>query len=133
MAIQITRQPDYRDLDLTFTSHPVTGDIAKKVGPQAVVRAVRHLVLTNFYERPFRASLGSNAVKLLFDLVNPITATFLENAIAEVINNFEPRVQLIRVQVGVDPDGNGYQAEITFLIRNMSAPLTTTLFLKRLR
>jgi hypothetical protein len=46
MAIQITRQPDYRDLDLTFTPHPVTGDIVKKVGPAAVTRAVRHLVLT---------------------------------------------------------------------------------------
>jgi phage baseplate assembly protein W len=133
MPIQVTRQPDYRDLDLSFEAHPVTGDVSKKVGAEALKRSVKTLVLTNFYERKFRHSIGSNATRMLFENVNPITATFLQNAIAEVIRNFEPRVTLLDVLVSVDADGNGYNAAVVFQVNNIAYPITTQFFLERIR
>ena len=64
------RALDYQDLDLDFIAHPVRKDIVKKTGPDAVARAIRNLVLTNFYDRPFRPYIGSNAQKLLFENIN---------------------------------------------------------------
>jgi phage baseplate assembly protein W len=140
MAQNIVRRPDYSDLDLDFIAHPTTGDVVKKTGVDAIKRSVRNLILTNFYDRPFRSYIGSNAQKILFDNINIFTATFLKDAIAEVITNFEPRVRLpdtemndSGIEVSVDPDLNGYNVRITFIIVNRGEPATINLFLERLR
>jgi phage baseplate assembly protein W len=127
------RVKDYRDLDLDFIAHPVTGDVSAKVGPDAVIRAIRNLVLTNFYDRPFHSNIGSNAQKLLFELINPLTSNLLEQFITETIDNFEPRADLIGVSVLADPDNNGYRAQIVFKVANRPDPIGTTLFLERIR
>lgn len=140
MVQKVTRRNDYSDLDLDFIPHPTTGDVVKKVGVDAIKRSVRNLILTNFYDRPFRSYIGSNAQRLLFDNINMFTATFLRDAIAEVITNFEPRVRLPNTQEGddgievsVNPDLNGYNVRITFIIVNRGEPATINLFLERLR
>ena len=97
--INISRQPDYSDLDLDFMVNPITGDINKKTGNDAVKRSIRNLIFTNYYERPFKSNIGSDVTKLLFDNVDVMTATFLEDAIIRLINNFEPRVKLQGVRV----------------------------------
>lgn len=127
------RQTDYSDLDLDFIAHPGTGDIVKKTGPDAVLRSIRNLVLTNFWDRPFRSYIGSSAQKLLFENINPMTARLLEQAISEVIINFEPRAILIDVRVFADPDNNGYTAKILTGINNRPEPYVTTVFLERIR
>ena len=93
-AQRVTRKYDYSDLDLDFIAHPTTKDVVKKTGIDSIRRSVRNLVLTNFYDRKFRSYIGSNTQKILFDNINPFTATFLKDAIIEVITNFEPRVKL---------------------------------------
>ena len=67
MVQKVTRRNDYSDLDLDFIAHPTTGDVVKKTGVDAIKRSVRNLILTNFYDRPFRSYIGSNAQKILFD------------------------------------------------------------------
>ena len=131
--IVISRSPDYSDLDLDFIPHRTTKDVLVKTGADAIKRSVRNLVLTNFYEKPFRPGIGSNAVKLLFDNITPLVANFLENAITEVIKNYEPRVEVLRVTVVPDYDNNGYTARLDFVILNRNEPLTTTIFLERTR
>jgi hypothetical protein len=129
----IARQPDYSDLDLDFIAHPTTGDIVKKKGIEAVKRSLRNLILTNFYDRPFRPGIGSNAQKLLFELPNHLTANFLTDAIKEVITKFEPRIILLGLDVNFDYDHNGYNVTITYSLVNRPEPLATTIFLERIR
>lgn len=131
--IVTSRTPDYSDLDLDFIAHPTTKDVAIKTGADAIKRSVRNLIMTNFYEKPFRPGIGSNATKLLFDNMSPLVSTFLENAIREVIRNYEPRVELISVVVQPDFDNNGYTARLDFIVINRNQPLTTTIFLERVR
>jgi phage baseplate assembly protein W len=133
MAQITSRQRDYTDLDLNFTANPVTKDIAVKVGPDAIARSVRNLVLTNFYDRPFRSYIGSNAQKLLFDNMDSSTARLLEQTIQQTIENFEPRVSVVGIKVLADPDNNRYLAKIAFAIDNRPEPFQTTLFLERIR
>ena len=133
MAIKTSRTYDYSDLDLDFIAHPTTGDVMKKTGVDAIKRSVRNLILTNFYDRPFQPWIGSNAQKLLFENANPLTAGFLKDAIKEVLINFEPRVRVDKVDVQFDYDNNGYRTTIYFTILNSGEPITSTLFLERIR
>lgn len=131
--ITISRQPDYSDLDLDFQINPITGDINKKVGTDAVKRSLRNLIFTNYYERPFKSELGSEVTRLLFDNVDVLTASFLEDAIIRLINKFEPRVRLNSVRVTADYDNNGFGVEIRYIVVNTETPATFNLFLERIR
>jgi phage baseplate assembly protein W len=132
MAIT-SRTPDYSDLDLDFLPHPTTGDVIRKTGADAIKRSVRNLILTNFYEKPFRPSIGSNTLRLLFDNITPLTSNFIRDAIFEVIRNYEPRVEIVDIKVDMDIDNNGYNVRFDFIVLNRNAPLTMSLFLERIR
>jgi len=127
------RQPKYKDLDLDFIAHPTTKDVVKKSGDEAIKKSVRNLILTNFYDRPFRHYIGSNVQKLLFENMSNLTANFIKDAIVEVISNYEPRVQLNNVVVEVNYDNNGYSVILQYIILNTSLPITTAVFLERIR
>ena len=47
----------YSDLNLSFTKNPATKDVAKLFDVQAIKRAVKNIILTNKYERPFNSCL----------------------------------------------------------------------------
>ena len=55
----------YKDVSLSFTRHPITGDIASLIDADAVKRSVRNLINTDFFERPFHPEIGSNIRKTL--------------------------------------------------------------------
>lgn len=129
----VSRKPTYSDLDLDFIAHPTTGDVVRKTGEDAIKRSVRNLILTNFYDRPFRSYIGSNAVKILFENANAITAALLKDAIREVIENYEPRVKLTDIEIEFDYDNNGYNATLRYIILNREQPSIITLFLERIR
>lgn len=123
----------WSDLDLDFAKHPITNDVVKKKGTEAIKRAVRNLILTNKYERVFRPDLGSGLQGLLFELVTPTTANVIEITIRELLNNHEPRVIVDDIRVQGDIDRNGYNVTIEFTPINTVQPLTIELFLERLR
>lgn len=131
---QKSRQNDYSDLDLDFLKNPTTKDVVIKRGEDAIKRSIRNLILTNFYDRPFRPSIGSNVQKLLFDeLADPLVKNLLESAIDETIYKFEPRVNLQFVEVIPDLDANGLTVRLQYTILNREEPVTTSLFLERIR
>lgn len=131
--IFINRQPDYSDLDLDFLMDPTTSDVVVKKGDEAIKRSIRNLILTNYYERPFRSYIGSNITKVLFDNFTAFSADNLKDAISDVINNFEPRVRLLNVEVSADMDRNGFNAQLYYVIKNREQPIITTIFLERIR
>lgn len=131
--IQISRTPDYSDLDLDFIPHPTTKDVVKKTGQDAIKRSLRNLILTNFYDRPFRSYLGSNAQRLLFETANPIVANLLKDAILEVVRNYEPRIDVQGLNVNFDYDNNGYNVTLQYSVKNRPEPVLVTIFLERLR
>jgi phage baseplate assembly protein W len=121
------------DLDLSFNPNPVTGDINPIRDIEAIKRSVKNLVLTNFQERPFQPEIGSGVRGLLFELADPITMHDIETAISRTINNFEPRVNLLEVNVNDDVDNNAYNVSITFQIIATEQVGNATIILERLR
>lgn len=131
--INISRQPDYSDLDLDFKINPITGDINKKKGADAVKRSIRNLIFTNYYERPFKMEIGSGVPRLLFDNVDIITASSIQDAIKILINTYERRVQLLDVSVYADIDNNGFNVQLSYIILNTETPASFNLFLEKIR
>ncbi len=86
----------YSDLDFNF-AQSTTKDVARKFDNNAIKQSLRNVVLTNFYERPFRPSLGANLVAKLFDQPSPGIVSEVQSDVRRAIVIFEPRVNLINV------------------------------------
>lgn len=123
----------FRDIDLDFARNIVTNDVNVVEDITAVKRAVKNLVQTNFYERPFQPELGCGIRELLFENFTPMTKVFLERKIEEVLINYEPRVDLQSVQVDDDQDGNRLVVDIYFYIVGVPGPQQVQTFLQRTR
>jgi phage baseplate assembly protein W len=127
----VSRQ--FKDLDLNFTIHPVRKDINKLFDERAIINAVKNIVLTNHYEKPFNPDYGSNVRGLLFENLDIITASAIEREIQQAITNYEPRVRLISVQVIPDFDNNGFDVQMQFYVTNRTEPVTINFLLERIR
>ena len=123
----------FSDLDLNFTAHPVTKDITRRYDDNAIKQSLKNLILTGNYERPFHSEIGSQVRSLLFEPPSPMLAVSMRKAIFDLVNNFEPRVDLIDVIVNFNPDLNYVYVTIEFKIVNTERPLTLDLVLERTR
>ena len=113
----------YKDLNLNFSTNPITQDVTTLTDVNAVKRSVRNLLLTNHYDRPFHPEIGSNIQALLFENFGPITANQLSRQIEEMIAQFEPRARVESVQCFPIPDSNRYDVRIYFYVENLPADL----------
>ena len=113
----------YKDINLNFSTNPVTQDVTNVTDVNAVKRSIRNLLLTNHYDRPFHPEIGSNIQALLFENFGPITGNQLTRTIEEMIANFEPRARVESVECFPLPDTNTYDIRIYFYVENMPAEL----------
>ena len=124
----------YKDLDLFFSKKNTSADISKVQGVQAVKRAVRNLILTNTYEKPFRPEISGGVREMLFEPMSPVTAVVIARKIEDVITNFEPRARLVSVRTFPDFDRNAYEVSVEFYIVNAPTELVDfSIMLERLR
>ena len=123
----------YKDLDLNFGRSRVTNDVNKLTDVEAVKRSVRNLINTNHFERPFHPEIGSDVRAMLFEPMTPLTALNLQRKVAEVLNNFEPRINLQQVLASPDLDRNSYALKIMFYVVGSNQPVEVETFLERLR
>ncbi len=123
----------YSDLDFNFTAHPVPKDVVRRYDENAVKTALKNLILTRNYERPFHSEIGSPIRALLFEPASPMLNVTLKRAIVDVVNNFEPRVVLTDVHVNSSPDTNSIYVTLYFKLQNTERPLTLELTLERTR
>ena len=133
MSILASRNKVFSDLDLDFDVHPNTKQLNTLTSDDAVIRSLKNLIFTRHYERPFHPEIGCKIKNSLFDLILPSTAITIQNSIEEVVDNFEPRIDLTTVKVVAQPDENAYHVTIKFFIVNESAARQVTFFLERIR
>lgn len=127
----IVRQ--FSDLNLSFIPHPITGDISKLKGTDAIRRSIRNLVLTDNYERIFQPEIGSGVYQALFDLLTPVTKHDVTARIANLIAKYEPRVRVNDINVLDRPDSNEMVVNIIFTPLNATEPIVLDVILKRVR
>jgi phage baseplate assembly protein W len=123
----------YSDLDLRFLPQPSTGDISMKYDEQSVIRSIRNLLQTNMYERLFQPTLGSSVAQLLFEPLSPLTASRLEDEVARMITNYEPRATINQILVSAQPDSNAFSVYLSVYIGNQTTPTAINIILTRSR
>lgn len=123
----------HSDLDLAFNIHPAKKDLVLSVNERAIIRSIKNLVLTNHYERLFQSEIGSNVNKMLFSLLTPLTAGYLQREIYDVIRIFEPRAKNVQVQVNPVDDYNAMNVNIKFSVEVSVAPVEVDILLERVR
>jgi phage baseplate assembly protein W len=131
-SLVTSRNRLYKDIDLTFAKKP-SGEIYKKTDAAAVKQAVKNLLLTNKFEKPFQPEFGGDLNNLLFELVDNDTVYEIDGAIREAIKRYEPRAQVRQVVTNLQPDANSIIVTITFQIVNTEEVVTLDTTITRLR
>ena len=121
MAIKRTSRA-FKDISLSFTPHPVTKDLTILKNENAIKKSVRNLVQTIPTERFFNSVLGSQVRDSLFDFVDFGTASVIQNEILITLENFEPRIDNVEVEVDPKPDLNEFEVTVFFNIVGQDNP-----------
>ena len=129
----VARKKPYRDLDLSLAIHPIRKDIIPLKDDRAIVNAVKHLLVTNFNERPFQASKGANLRGLLFEPNDALTRISLRNGIRRVLDNFEPRISVNGINIQDNSERNAYNVTLFFIIKEFDQQASVEIELRRLR
>ena len=124
---------NFIDIDASFEPHPVTGDLRVRTDERAIMFAIRSLIETNYFERPFRPEIGSPIRQLLFELSGDQFNIMLRKAVVDLITAYEPRVELLDVGIDDSADNNRVNIIITFRIKNTLQPFQMSVALERTR
>ena len=127
------KQEIFSDLDMSFTAHPITGFLSRKTNRLAVRQSVKNLILTEQYERPYKPLLGCGIRNYLFEPFTPITRKLMEDSIRETLDNYEPRANIIAVQVEEYEETHTLTVSIAFMIQNDPEPVVLDVILERVR
>ena len=106
----------FKDISASFQVNPLTYDLIAIKNETAIARSLRNLVLTYQGERFFNPILGSKVSRLLFESVDEITASAIQEEITTTINNFEPRVNLQSVDISPDYDNLEFNVTVRYEI-----------------
>ena len=127
------KEPVFKDIPLSFTAHPVTGNVKALVNRDAVKQSVKNIVLTNFYERPYSPNLGGDIISQLFENMDPITEYNIAKNIRQALDNYEPRAIIDEIKSDFFQDENAINITITFRVRNDAEPISVNVLLDRVR
>jgi phage baseplate assembly protein W len=119
----------FKDISLSFVPHPVTKDLQVLKNENAIRRSVRNIVETIPTERFFNSLLGSDVRDSLFEFVDFGTASVIQSQILVAIENFEPRVDNVVVEVDPQPDENTFNVTVIFDIIGQEFPTQEYTFL----
>ena len=130
----VAKKDLYSDLNLQFTPHPITGDVTRKTDSDAIRRSVRNIIMTNYYERPFKPGFGGNLIGLLFNLDTDRGLEKVSEKLTKTIETFEPRVKNVTIRVNNEGmNTNTLELSIFYNIINGSRNQELSLTVSRAR
>jgi phage baseplate assembly protein W len=112
----------FKDISMTFQSNPLNSDLIPLRNETAIARSIRNIVFTLPGEKFFNPNFGSRVSRSLFENVDEISASIINDEIRNSINNFEPRVSLINVQTIPDFDNGAFDVTIVYRVVGADIP-----------
>ena len=104
----------YRDIAFSFFANPMSGDVGKKTGANAVKQALIAILKTNYNERLFDPEFGTDIRGSLFEQMNPITEQRMKKEVESAIARHEPRAEVLGVSVKAQEEQNRYEVSVLF-------------------
>ena len=111
----------FKDISMSFEINPINNDIIGIKNETAIARSIRNLVLTTPGEKFFNPNLGSKVSESLFENIDDISASIIEDDIKDTIDNYEPRVKLLSVRAHPDFENNAFDVVLTYNIIGIDA------------
>ena len=119
----------FKDISLSFEPHPVTNDLPILKNESAIKRSVRNIVQTIPTEKFFNSLFGSDVYASLFEFVDFGTAATIQSQIEISLDNFEPRIENVEVEVNPQPDDNTFEVTVIYDIVGQEFPVQEYSFL----
>tara|TARA_B100002019_G_scaffold288867_1_gene303320 strand:- start:2577 stop:2996 length:420 start_codon:yes stop_codon:yes gene_type:complete len=119
------RSRAFTDILMSFKRNPFTDDTSTVKNDNAIKQAIKNLILTTPGEKPFQPTVGSKVMDMLFEPLDPFTADAVKDEIINTVNQYEPRVELTKVDVTAIPEGN--KLNITLEYRIVGLPIVETI------
>ena len=120
MPVQRVSKP-FKDISATFQTNPLNSDLIALKNENAISRSIRNLVLTVPGDKPFQPDLGSEVYESLFETLDQITASSIQQQIENTIIKYEPRVDLKDVFVKANIPNNAFDVLINYEIIGIEA------------
>ena len=112
----------FKDISMSFQANPLNNDLIGLKNENAIDRSVRNIVFTVPGEKFFNERFGSHISEVLFENINEITASAIEDQIRISITNYEPRVQLTEVRALPNFDNNQFDVSVSYRIIGIDIP-----------
>ena len=119
----------FKDISLSFEPHPVTNDLPILKNESAIKRSVRNIVQTIPTEKFFNPLFGSDVYASLFEFVDFGTAATIQSQIEISLDNFEPRIENVEIEVNPQPDDNTFEVNVIYDIIGQEFPVQEYSFL----
>jgi phage baseplate assembly protein W len=123
----------FSDFLTSFDKTPVGNQLARVINEKSVNQSLKNIILTNTGERFFNPFLGSNITASIFENIAYENLSTLEFYIQNAIENNEPRVNLLGVQLVPISEENSLEITLVYNLINNPEPITFTFLLKRIR
>ena len=112
----------YKDLSMSFRSNPLNDDLIGLKNESAIARSIKNLVFMQKGEKFFDPDFGSELSASLFENIDDVTAITMRDDIDYMIKTYEPRVDLINVDIIPNYDNNQMDAVIVYSIKGSDTP-----------
>ncbi len=123
----------FSDFNTSLAAHPINKDVSLKSDVDAVKQSIKNIILTDKMERPFQPTIGCDVRKSLFENFTPQTVMMVKTQIAEAVEQYEPRCNLINIETSPDEDNNTLNVTVLFSIINSERVNQLNLVLERVR
>lgn len=130
---QIAIPSTYKDLDFSFKQNPNTNDVGIKKDNAAVIQSCLNILRTNHGERPFDYNFGANLRAYLFENMNQITAANMATNIQVALDNYEPRIAVLNVNVQATAAENDVFITVTGMVKSSNEIVDISTTIERLR
>ena len=130
---QIAREATYKDLDFSFKQNPNTNDVGIKKNNAAVIQSCLNILRTNHGERPFDYMFGANLRAYLFENMTNITAANMATNIQVALKNYEPRIEVLNVNIQAQASENDVFITVTGRVKSTNEIVDISTTIERLR
>ena len=115
--------PTYKDLHLDLTAASTVGlglsvnnsnDIIADIDIEAIRNSVRNILTTRPGQKILTPSFGASLERYLFEPITDVMGKIIGNQILNAISSYEPRVNVININVTPDPENNQYSIKVVY-------------------
>lgn len=104
-----------------------SGDIKVDTDQEAIKNSIRNIFSTKKGEKILTPTFGASLEQYLFEMVDDFKGSIIGREILENLQTFEPRIDVLKINVFPFPDQNLYKIQIFFNYINIKKTQTLVL------